>query len=142
MSSFSEDSDPSSPLSDGPPPARKTKESFLQWWALIPIGILIAIEAAFGRPAPNAARANDAYNFGYVFGYVAGNTIAYLVLALLGGWVTYHVTRKSRLGATLMFTLGIAFFSFVVVGTWARGRMDRGAPDARRSQLADPARRH
>jgi hypothetical protein len=52
------------------------------------------------------------------------------------------VTRKSQLGATLMFSLVILFIGLTMISNWARGRAEHGSEDPSQSQLANPASRH
>jgi len=138
MSSFSEDT-----VSPSPPPNErsthpKLKESLLKWWAIFPFAIFVVIVLIFGRPQANNPRANEAYTVGFV----VGGCLLGLVLSLVSAWVTYHVTRKSQLGATLMFSLVILFIGLMMISNWARGRAERGSADPSPSQLANPARRH
>jgi hypothetical protein len=130
MTSYPEDA--FTPEPDSEPP--KKKESFLQWWAIVPVIIFVVIAIKFGGPPPDQPQQNEGYRGGYIVGTALGG----IVLSLLGAWVTYHVTRKSRLGASLMFALGLAFFSLVLIRNSAK-RHILPANDPR-APVAVPAR--
>jgi len=111
------------PQPAGRRPKRKAKDSLLEWWAIFPAASFVVVEAVFGGPK-EPERANDMANY---VGFIVGGCLFGFVASLLLAWFAYRMIRRSRLAATLVFSLLIEFFALVAFGNWLIERTHRAS---------------
>jgi hypothetical protein len=101
------------------PTATKAKPPVVSWWGLVPVVLYMLLVLVFGWPV----KGNHPNTAGYTVGYMMGGCITGIALPLLPAWIAYRLFRRSSLAGTLVFTLGICFFSLVLLVRFAVDRI-------------------
>jgi hypothetical protein len=133
MNRPSEDADPFSlaPLPVGADP--NAKRWPLCWWAIFPALLFIGVEVMFG--VPKGEHSTD-----YNGAFIVGTCGIGLVFSLVLSWIAYQVTGRSRLAATIVFSLALGIVGVGTIGNRAVEHSEPANPKAG-TQLAAPAPR-
>jgi hypothetical protein len=109
------------------------KRWLLSWWAIFPALLFIGVEVMFG--VPKGEHPTD-----YNGAFIVGTCGIGLVFSLVLSWIAYHLTGRSRLASTIVFSLALGI---VGLGTVRNRATEHSEPANAKAgtQLAAPAPR-
>lgn len=88
-------------------PAPRTWRSVLAWWGVIPVVAFLAMEVVYGWPrAVEGASSPE-----FAVSYLAGDVLGRLLMAYGISWIVYRAALRSRLAATIAFSLMMGLVS-------------------------------
>ena len=102
----------------------------LNWLALIPLAIFIAIQINYGWPEAKVRASKPEYAISYLMGGIMGG----VVLSLIVAWIAYRAASRSSQAATIAFTAIMLLLSTSVFQKYRalqkQGSDSRAAPAA------------
>src|SRR4051812_21780513 len=101
------------PMPPQPPPLPDTvkrKRMRLQWPALFPLGVFIAVQVVYGLPEAKVRASSHEYAISYLMGGIMGGVLLSYVVA----WITFRLSGRSSNASTIVFSATMLLLSATV----------------------------